>query len=617
MLRVASLDELFDAVETLAVARPPRGARLAIVTNGGGLGVLAADALLDRGGELATLAPGSVERLSAVLPAEWSHGNPVDVIGDAPPERFAAALDVVLEDPGCDATLVLHCPTAVSAGPAAATAVAAAGRRHPNAALFTSWLGEQTAHAARDVLAKQRVPTYDTPEQAVRAFMQMVDYRRNQQLLTETPPSLSEVSPDAAAVAAAFAAADVAGRDWLAAAEVQAVLAAYGIRTTGAVQVATPRDAGIAAERFGVAVALKIVSRDIVHKSDVGGVALNLRGRDATERAAAHMQARVRAAAPHAVLDGFSVEPMQDKAASVELIVGASTGGDFGPMLLFGEGGTAVEVIADTAFELPPLNLALARELMRRTRVFRRMQGFRHVSPVDVDGVALVLTRVSQLVVDQPRIAALEINPLLASAAGCVALDARLQLARPPSGSRLSICPYPRELEQEITMANGRRLALRPIRPEDEPALLRGFERLSEDEVRARFFVPMRTLPHVTAARFTQIDYDREMAFVLAEPGVAGAADIHAVVRLVADPDNRAAEFAIVVERQLSGLGLGALLMRHLIDYARSRGIALLYGDVLPDNAVMLALARGLGFEVTRTTNHVVRVTLQLRNEPR
>ena len=233
MLRVAALDELFDAVETLAVAHAPRGSRLAIVTNGGGLGVLAADALLDRGGELATLTAASIERLSAVLPPEWSHGNPLDVIGDATPERFAAVLDVVFEDPACDAALVLHCPTAVSAGVGAAEAVAAAGRRHAQAALFTSWLGEQTAHAARDVLVAQRVPTYDTPEHAVRAFMHMVDYRRNQELLMETPPSLPELKIDDAAAATAFAAADGGSREWLVATEVQAVLRAYGIRDRG------------------------------------------------------------------------------------------------------------------------------------------------------------------------------------------------------------------------------------------------------------------------------------------------------------------------------------------------------------------------------------------------
>ena len=613
MLRVASLDELFDAVETLAEARAPRGPRLAIVTNGGGLGVLATDALLDRGGELATLAPMTLARLSAVLPAGWSNSNPVDVVGDAPPERFGAAIEAVLADPAADAVLVLHCPTAVSSGRDAARVVVAASRSRTDAAIFTSWLGEQTARGAREELSAARVPTYATPEHAVRAFMQRVDYARNQRLLMETPPSLPDFAVNAAVVENAIAAADAADRAWLTAPETQAVLAAYGIVTAGSVRVATATEAGLAAERLGGAVALKIVSRDVVHKSDVGGVALNLLGRDAVEKAAAHMWNRVRAALPAAALDGFTVEPMQNTAASLELIIGATNNGDFGPMLLFGEGGTAVEVVADTALELPPLNLRLAHDLISRTGVARKMRGFRRVPPVAVDAVAVALVRVAQLVVDYPRLAELEINPLLASASGCVALDARMRLAPmaavlPP----LAISPYPRELEEDVPLAGRGTLRLRPIRPEDEPALRQAFERLTEEEVRARFFAPMKELPHVTAARFTQIDYDREMALVLAEPGTAGVAAIHAVVRLVSDPDRLRAEFAIIVEHELAGLGLGTLLMRRIVDYARRCGIRELWGDVLPHNAVMRGLARALGFTESHCNGTLVRVTLLL-----
>lgn len=617
MLRVASLDELFDAVETLAVARAPRGPRLAIVTNGGGLGVLAVDALLDRGGELAVLEERTLARLDGVLPANWSRGNPVDIVGDAPPERFAAALDLVLADPACDAALVLHCPTAVSAGLEAARAVAVTTGARADAAVFTSWIGERTARAARAELAAARVPTYATPEHAVRAFMHRVDYVRNQELLLETPPSYPDVVAELDAVRAVVAAADAAGREWLTAVETQALLTAYGIATVRAVQAATAAEAGAAAEGFGVPVALKIVSRDVIHKSDVGGVSLDLRGGELVERAALEMLERLSAAMPTAQIDGFTVEPMLAVRGSLELIVGVSSNGDFGPMLLFGEGGTAVEAVADTALELPPLNLKLARRLIERTRVFRKLRGFRHVPAVDLDAVARVLMRVSQLVVDWPRIAELEVNPLLASATGVVALDARVRLSTPGQPlTRLAIRPYPRELEREVRLADGRGWVLRPIRPEDEPALLRGFSRLSEDELRARFFMPMKALPHVTAARFTQIDYEREMAFVLAEPGVAGEAELHAVVRLSSDPDNTRAEFAIVVEHALTGQGLGSFLLSSLIDYARSRGIGELYGDVLADNVVMLALCRSLGFVETHGDDRVVRVTLALGREP-
>jgi acetyltransferase len=612
MLRVASLDELFDAVETLAVAKVPRGPRLAIVTNGGGLGVLAVDELVDRGGELAVLDDATLARLSDALPSNWSHGNPVDVVGDAPPERFTAALEVVLEDRHCDGVLVLHCPTAVSSGLAAARAVVAASVHHPQLPLFTSFIGEQTAREARAELTAARVPTYAAPEHAVRAFMHRVEYQRNQELLRQTPRSLPDFAADGGAVSAAFAAADAAGRAWLSAPEVSAVLKAYGVPIVEAVAVKTPAEAGREAERRGGAVALKIASPDLVHKSDVGGVALDLRGRALVEQAAELMLARVRAAAPEARLEGFTVEPMFSAASRLELIVGASSRGDFGPMLLFGEGGSAVEVVADTTLELPPLDSVLARRMIERTRVYRRMRGFRHVSPVDIEAVVLVLTRISQLVVDWPRVVEIEINPLVAGTEGCMALDARVRLAaRSAPARQLAICPYPRELELPVTVAGGRKLLLRPVRPEDEPALVRGFGRLTEDEIRSRFFAPMKELPHVTAARFTQIDYDREMALVIAE-GDGDAAELRGIVRLMADPDNARAEFAVIVEHALTGLGLGALLMSRLIDYARAKGIGELFGDVLEDNAVMRSLCRTLGFVEGERQDHVVRVTLAL-----
>jgi acetyltransferase len=325
----------------------------------------------------------------------------------------------------------------------------------------------------------------------------------------------------------------------------------------------------------------------------------------------------VRAARPDVELRGFTVEPMVDTADGLELIVGASAGGDFGPVIMFGEGGTAVEVTADTAVELPPLNLRLAHELIARTRVARKMRGYRHKPPIDNDAVALTLTRVAQLVIDFAQVLEIDVNPLLATPAGVHALDARIRITRGgvPRAAPLAIRPYPQELETDVTLADGRTFRLRPILPEDEPALAAAFARLSASEIRARFFVPMKTLPHLTAARFTQIDYDREMALVLADAGVPGKADIHAVVRLIADPDNRAAEFAIVVEKALTGLGLGTLLMRRLIDYGRSRGLRELFADVLADNAAMRSLARSLGFVESQpgaAQDHVVRVSLAL-----
>lgn len=612
MLRVATLDELFAAVETLALARPPRGPRLAIVSNGGGLGVLAADALLDRGGELAALEPQTRAKLDACLPVAWSHGNPVDIVGDATPERYVAAMRAVLDDANVDAVLVLHCPTAVTAGVEAARAVAAVAAERPNATVLTSWLGEHSAHAARVELERRRVPTYGTPEQAAHAFMQMVDYRQNQALLLETPPSLPErFAFDGTAVRQAFAFARAQRREWLTAREMREVLEAYGIRAAAVEEADSPAAAGAAAERLGGRVALKISAPSLVHKSEAGGVVLGLEGHTAVQNAAETMLERVRSSRPDVEIRGFSVERMIEREGGTELIIGASAHGDFGPVVLFGEGGTAVELIADTALELPPLNLRLARALIERTRVARRLHGYRDIARVDVDAIALALVHLSQLIIDFPEIVEVDVNPLLATADGVTALDARLRIAGEGARARqLAIRPYPRELEHRIALEDGRQLDLRPILPEDAPALRAGFARLSLEEIRGRFFVPMKELPHVTAARFTQIDYDREMAFVLCDPGPPGSTDLHAVVRLVADPDNRAAEFAIVVEKALAGRGLGHLLMRRLIEYARSRGIGELWGNVLADNTMMRSLCRSLGFAESESDGGIVRVRL-------
>ncbi len=617
MLRVYRLEELFDAVETLALARRPRGPRLAIVTNGGGIGVLAADALLDSGGTLVTLSDETLAALDAKLPATWSRGNPVDLIGDATAQRYREALPPVLADPDVDGVLVLHCPTAVASGVEAARAVIDAVRDGTRCTVLTSWVGEHAARAAREEFQRHQVPTFSTPEQAVRAFMQMVDYRRNQAMLMETPPSLPEqFTPDTPTAGQLIDAALNDGRDALDMTESKRLLKAYGIPVTEAVVVATPDDAAAVAERIGGQVALKVRSPNLSHKSDLGGVMLGLTGADEVRDAAKLMLERLRERAPDADLQGFTVEPMASRRGALELIAGVGSGGEFGPVILFGQGGTAVEVIADTAVALPPLNLHLAREMMSRTRVHRLMRGYRDVAAVDEGAVALALTRLSQLVVDFSCIAEVDINPLLANADGVMALDARVKLDPDPAATadRLAICPYPKELEQDVPLPDGRVLLLRPVLPEDEPAVHRGFARLSDEEIRARFFNPVKMLSHLAAARFTQIDYDREMALVLTEHEVPGKAELFGVVHISTDPDRHSAEFAIIVEKRFTGLGLGQYLMRTIIEYARSRGIARVWGDVLSDNRTMRKLCASLGFAEQRHGDDpgLVRVVLAL-----
>lgn len=617
LLRVLDLDALFEAAETLAAAKRPRGDRLAILTDGGGIGILATDALFDYGLRLAEPSADTIARLDAVLPPTWSRGNPVDIIGDAPAERYAQALSILLDDEEADAILVLNCPTAVTSATAAAQAVidAVKGR---DACLLTNWVGDTTAGPARRLLSAAGLPTYDTPEHAVRAFAHIVRFHRNQERLMETPPSLPEsFAIDRAAARAVIDGVLAAGRSLLTAPESRAVLRAYGIPVTVDRIARTPEEAAQAAAELGVPVALKILSRDITHKSDVGGVVLRLETPAAVEAAARAMLERVKAKRPEAHVDGFTLEPMIERPLAEELIIGVSEDVQFGPVILFGHGGVAVEVVGDRALALPPLNLKLARELMARTRVYKLLQGYRDRPPAALDEIAQVLLKVSQLIVDFGEIAELDINPLLADGDGVLALDARVGVRRfdRPAATRLAIRPYPSEIEETVARPDGTSLLLRPIRPEDEPQLVAAFATLSPDSVRLRFFSSMRQLPHGLAARLTQIDYDREMALVLTTPGPAGRQPIYGVVRLAADPDNERAEYAIVVRDDMAGRGLGTLLMQRILDHARRRGIGEVFGDVLGENARMLDICRRLDFRATRLPDQpdMVRVVRQLR----
>ncbi len=625
MLRVMNLDELFDAVETLGKARLPEGKRLAILTNGGGFGVLATDALIDYGGQLAELSPEVIAELDAVLPPTWSHDNPVDIIGDADGARYAKALEILVQaasrkESGIDGLLVLNCPTAVASSTEAAQAVIEAIQSTKKLPILTSWVGDDSALESRRLFAEHSVPTYETPQKAVGAFTELFTYSRNQAELMQTPPSIpTGFTPDREAAQAVIAGAQADGRDWLTEPEAKQVLAAYDIPVTATRVAETPEAAAAVAAEFGGSVALKILSRDITHKTDVGGVALDLRGPGSVAEAAAAMVARVAEKQPEARIDGFTVQPMIRRPGAYELIMGVVNDRQFGPVLLFGEGGTGVELIDDKALALPPLNMKLARELMARTRIYRRLQGYRGLPSTNLDAIAFTLIKLSQLVVDLESVAELDINPLLADEYGVMALDARLRV-EPGEGenkSRLAIRPYPSELEEEIPLADERRLLLRPVVPEDEPAFQRAFAKLTPEEIRLRFFVPMRAMSHEALARATQIDYDREMALVLTEAGIPGQTEVYGVVRMSADPDNERAEYAIIISGEMTGQGLGMLLMRRIIAYARKRGIKELFGDVLRENRTMLKLCEILGFTRRNDPDEpsIVRVTLSLQTD--
>lgn len=608
MLRVGELDELFAAVETLATGVQIGGDRLAILTNGGGVGVLATDTLIAGGGHLAQLAPETLEALSKVLPPTWSHGNPVDIIGDADGKRYADALKIVMADKNCDAVLVLNCPTAVADGRDAAQAVAdvardfnqraGGGRKVP---VLASWLGEQEAAPSRKVLDHSRIPHYQTPNQAVRAFLHLVQYKRNQELLMETPASAPEqfdVDMASARIVIDKALAD--DRGWLSEYEAKEVLRAYGIPCVQTVTAATPAEAERAAKRLGGRIALKILSPDITHKSDMGGVALNLLPGQVWTSAEAMLE-RIKTAMPDARIEGFTVQEMAHRPGAQELILGMVDDRLFGPVILFGAGGVAVEVLDDKALALPPLNLNLAREAMARTRIYKLLQGYRNMACADLDAVALAMNKVSQLIIDFPEISELDINPLYADENGVLALDARIKVKplTDQAQRRLAIRAYPKRMEHKVTLRSGREFLIRPIRPEDEPAIHEMVANTSVEDMRLRFFAPMRRLSHQMGARLTQIDYDREMALVAIpmdamDPDKPGP--IYGVVRITADPNNERAEYAVLVRSDMKGKGLGSRLMREILAYAETRGIQEVFGEVLRENAGMLGLCRDLGF---------------------
>lgn len=611
MVRVDTLEALFDAAQTLAHPRPWRGERLAIVTNGGGAGVLAADALSLGQGTLASLSADTLGRLDAVLPPNWSHANPVDLVGDAPVERYARALRILLDAPEVDGILFMHAPTAIvpAAGIAAACGPLLKDASKP---VLSCWLGGASVQEARTAFRQSGLPTHDTPEQAVAGWLQLVQYHRNQAALLELPEAQPpELAIDRAAAGAIVRQCLAEGREWLDEVEAKRLLQAWGVPTVPT-QFARNNDEAVdAATDIGYPVVLKVLSPQILHKSDVGGVALDLRSGDAVREAAVRMRQTIAHKCPQAHVRGFAVQAMVRRPHARELIVGVAPDPVFGPVVLFGAGGTAVEILKDRAVALPPLNAQLARDLVSRTQVSALLAGYRGEAGVDQDALIDVILRVSQLACDVPELAELDINPLLADAQGVIALDARIrvQARAAGEGSRLALRPYPRELEESWSLG-GKDLKVRPIRPEDGARLARFYAQSPAGDLRLRFFLSRREVPRSELARYCQIDYEREMAFVALDGDqLAGE------VRAVCDPDNVQAEFAIQVAPAWQHRGLGKLLMRKLVAYLQARGTRELAGVCLRENEGMAALARRAGFAVESAPDDTLKLRLPLRRD--
>lgn len=602
VVRVDTTAELFSAARLLAAAgrstRAPHTGRLAIVTNGGGPGVIATDRAAQQGLQLAQLSDATMRALNAVLPEHWSHGNPIDIIGDAPPRRFADALNIVAQAPEVDSLLVLFCPQAVTPAEAAAQAVIAAATTtdKPIAAV---WGGGATVAAAREQFDAAGVPQFETPEDAIDALAIVERWQRNRASAREAPNERSSrFEPDLPSARAVLDEAIADDRTLLTELESKRLLAAFGIAVPAAI-LATNADAAVlAASRIGFPVVLKIASRDITHKSDIGGVRLNLLDAEEVRAAANDILNRVRRQAPQARVDGLLVQPFVKIKHGRELIAGVAPDPVFGQVITFGAGGIAVEVMRDTAIALPPLNTRLAQELITRPRIAPLLNAYRDVPSVDKDALNDTLVRLSALICACPWVKELDINPLLAHPSGAIALDARVvidpQRREAPRREHLAIHPYPEEFEELIALQSGSALLIRPIRPEDAHAEQAFVQALSAQSVQQRFHGAVRELSPAQLERFTQIDYDRELALIACTP--AHGIQV-AVARYTPTPDPLVAEFAIVIADAWQGQGLGHQLMQRLMLGARRAGYQQLVGRVKADNQAMLALCAALGFD--------------------
>ena len=596
-VRVKTYTQLFAAARILATQNFPQGDRLAILTNGGGPGVVAADSASENGVPLAILSKGTIEILSKNLPSQWSRGNPIDIIGDAPAERFGAAAAAALADPNVDALLAMYSPVAVTAPEAAARAVAGAAQasRKP---VLAAWLGDINPNESRAYLEAHGIANFYTPENAVEAFSFLCAYRRNQAQLMEVPVAREpdEPAPDLGKATALFDQAAKQNRTLLTEHEAKALLAAFGLPVPPSIISGTRDEAVAAARGIGFPVVIKIHSPDITHKSDVGGVRLNLQNAEMVASAFDDMMRHVKRLRPQARIEGAVVQPMLRFAHAREVLVGVATDPVFGPVISFGAGGVAVEAVRDTALALPPLNAPLARELMARTRVHRLLAGYRDVPPADLDALAAILRGVSRMVCALAWLEEMDLNPVLAHPGGAVIADARVVIdpARrvpPPRYGHMAIHPYPTELEGEMALHDGSRVHVRPIRPGDAELELRFFAGLSERSRYHRFMQHLPELPPRMLARFTQLDYDRELALVALHEG-----EFVAVGRYAPNPDGRTAEFALTVADAWQNKGLGRALLQRLCDAARAAGYEALYGHVLAENRGMLDLAARMGF---------------------
>ena len=599
VIRLYNMGQLFAAANALFSHFRPRGNRLAIITNGGGPGVMAADRAADIGIPLANLSEGTVEKLNAALPTGWSHGNPVDILGDADPERYRKALKAVLEGPNVDGVLVMLTPQAMS-NPAGVADVVIELEKTADKPVVTCWMGEELVTEARQKFSAGGIPHFRTPEPAVELFSHISAYYQNQKLLMQTPSSLSHLpSPSIESARLVIEMALSERRKKLNEMESKALLAAFRIPIAQTVVARSAAEAMVLSAEIGLPVVMKIDSPSIVHKSDVGGVRLNIRSLAAVRSTYQEIIDEVKRVQPDAVINGIAIEPMIQKRNGRELVVAVKRDPVFGPAISFGEGGNLADENRDIAVALPPLNSFLVKDMIRSTRIATRLGEYRNMPAVDMGALELVLLRISEMVCELPWITEMEINPLIVDESGVVAVDGSITVENvSPTADRydhMAIHPYPSHLISTWTVPDGTTVTIRPIKPEDAELEVDFVRTLSAETKYYRFMNTMRELPPAMVARLTQIDYDREMAFV-ATLAVDGMEKEIGVCRYAVNPDGESCEFAVVVADDWQHRGLARKLMGVLIETARSRGIQYMNGVFLANNERMLKFVQKLGF---------------------
>ncbi|MEY3747065.1 MAG: hypothetical protein RL194_524 [Pseudomonadota bacterium] len=616
VVRVQTITQLFTAAKALSCGFHPVGNRLAIVTNGGGPGVMATDRAADLGVSMAELSPATIACLDRHLPSNWPRGNPVDIIGDATAERYHHAVKACLEDDNVDGVLAILTPQAMTKPLESARAVIDLANTHSKP-LLTCWMGETQVAGARNAFNQARRPHFRTPEPAVEVFAHLSAYYRNQRLLMQMPgPLSSHIEPDIEGARLIIEGAMQEHRKVLSEMESKALLAAFHIPVARTMVAHSPNEALLIAQQLGMPVAMKVNSREITHKSDVGGVLLNLNSAQEVRSGYQHIIDNIQRRLPDAVMDGVSIEPMVVKPNGRELMIGVTADPIFGPVITFGAGGTMVEIMADRAVALPPLNHFLVQDLIQRTHVAKMLGTFRGMAAADMAALENILLRVSEMVCELPLLKEMDINPLILDEHGALAADARVVVEyRQPSADHyghMAIHPYPTQLISQWQLADGTDITIRPIRPEDAELVQNFVRGLSEEARYFRFMNSVHELTEAMLVRFTQIDYSKEIALV-AVTREAPETEL-GVARFAINPDGESCEFAIVVADRMAGKGLGQKLMVSLMEAARSKGLKSIEGEVLSNNHNMLKLTRRLGFshKVSEEDHGIIKVSLDL-----